>query len=136
MADAPSTVGGYNSFAFSLNDSSAYICTGAPEQHQPALWLYNVNTDSWTQKNNLPFDLSWGPCSMVIGGNAYVLNGWDENWLYNPSSDTWTPKAFFTSRMLGVSFVIGNKGYFGLGAGAQYVHVNKLYDTDWWEFSP
>ena len=135
-ADAPSGVGGYNSFAFSLDDSTAYICTGAPEEHQPALWLYNANKDNWTQKNNLPFDLSWGPCSMVIGANAYVLNGWDQNWLYNPSSDTWTQKAFFTSRMLGVSFVIGNKGYFGLGAGAQFAHINYLYDQDWWEFSP
>jgi N-acetylneuraminic acid mutarotase len=135
-ADAPPSVRGHNSFVFSLNDSTVYICSGAPGQHQPALWLYNANTDSWTQKNNLPFDLSWGPSTMVIGANAYVLNGWDENWLYNPSSDEWTQKAFFTSRMFGVSFVIGNKGYFGLGAGVQFPHANHYINTDVWEFTP
>jgi N-acetylneuraminic acid mutarotase len=135
-ADAPAAAEGQFSIAFSLDDSTTYICSGSAGGSPPAMWLYNANTDSWTQKNNLPFDFSWGPCTMVIGTNAYVLNGWDQNWLYNPSSDTWTQKAFFTSRMLGVAFVIGNKGYFGLGSGLQLAHANHDINTDIWEFNP
>jgi N-acetylneuraminic acid mutarotase len=135
-ADAPTLIEGDFAIAFSLNDSTAYICSGASGGSHPALWLYNVITDQWAQKNNAPFDVDWGPCAMVIGANAYILNGWSENWLYNPSTDDWTQKAFFTSRALGVSFVIGNKGYFGLGSGVQFAHENHYITSDWWEFTP
>jgi N-acetylneuraminic acid mutarotase len=134
--DAPLSLGGIYPIAFSLDDSTTYVCSGPPGGSRTVLWIYNAHTDSWTQKNDLPFNFSWGTCTMVIGSNAYVINGWDQNWLYNPSSDSWTQKAFFTSRMLGVSFVIGNKGYFGLGSGIQLEHVNHYITTDWWQFNP
>jgi N-acetylneuraminic acid mutarotase len=135
-ADAPLNLGLGYFLAFSLDDSTTYVCAGAQDGPHPVLWLYNANADSWTQKNDLPFYFSFGPCTMAIGSNVYIINGWDQNWLYNSSSDSWTQKAFFTSRMLGVSFVIGNTGYFGLGAGVQYENANHYINTDWWEFTP
>jgi IPT/TIG domain/Kelch motif len=123
-------------YGFSLNDSTAYMGSGRQSDRQGNWWLYNANTDSWIQKNNLPFAINYGPSVMVIDGNGYLINGWNENWLYNPSTDQWIQKAFFTDRGFGASFVIGSKGYFGLGAGVQLPHENHYINSDFWEFTP
>ncbi|HLY71569.1 MAG TPA: hypothetical protein VKR53_17660, partial [Puia sp.] len=94
------------------------------------LWEYNTVTDVWTQKNNFPGETAVQANAMDINNTGYLLSG-GENWKYNQASDSWTQLPFFTQRLAGSAFAIGNYGYFGLGYG-----FPGPMNTDLWQFTP
>jgi hypothetical protein len=66
--------------------------------------------------------------------NVYQANGWQNLCGFNIDiTDAWKKKASFagTSRVLGVGFSIGDKGYFGTGYG---INDNSLW-KDFWEYN-
>lgn len=67
---------------------------------------------------------------VVINNKGYLMGA--ENWQYNDVTDSWTQKAFFGPRTWGAVFSIGNKGYYGTGAGLPGI----LFDNDFWEYTP
>ncbi len=109
------------------------------------VWAYNPTTDSWTQKNNLPFGPLGSAASSTVNDKIYFGIGLDSNqnqqniwWMYNPLTDTWTQKASFpgTSRLHGVSFKSKDRIFFGLGITTSYTLFADLWlyqiSTDTW----
>lgn len=92
-------------------------------------WQYDPANDTWTKKQNMPwgFDYLKG---VVINNKGYLMG--TENWQYDDVTDSWTQKAFFGPRTWGAVFSIGNKGYYGTGAGLPGI----LFDNDFWEYTP
>jgi IPT/TIG domain len=95
------------------------------------LFQYDPASDTWTQAQSRPGSMMVQPSVMVINGNGYILGGGEENWMYQSSTGSWTQIPFFTERVGGASFVIGNTGYFGNGAG-----ISQTALTDLWQFTP
>jgi hypothetical protein len=101
-------------------------------------WSYNPATDTWTQKNNLPFGALGGAISYSINDRIYFGIGLDQNqvqqniwWMYDPASDTWTQKADFAggARLHGVAFRSKERFFFGLG-----ITQNSLLCSDLWVY--
>lgn len=98
-------------------------------------WQYNPLTDTWIQKANLPQPIG-GAAGFEINGKGYIVAGWVNGvnsngvYEYDPVADTWTTKNNFggAPRYSTCSFVLGNKGYVGLG-------YNPLL-SDLWEYDP
>jgi N-acetylneuraminic acid mutarotase len=128
--------GVYFATAFAVNGKGYVTCgkVGASNYSQE-LWMYNPQTDSWTQKANFPPGVRYGQASFVLNGKAYVGCGTDENWFthdfweYNPTSDFWVQKADFpgSSRGFLSAFALGTKGYMGMGTDGGYC-------ADWFEY--
>lgn len=122
----------YDGAAFSIGDYGYIV--GGQGTYNYEVWAYHASTDTWIQKNNLSQsrkDAGW----FVISQKAYVVAGIVNNAVsnscieYNPITDTWTNKASIPIGVYfaGISFNIGNKGYFGFG------------DSGWnrfWEYDP
>ncbi len=125
-------VGGYNYFIEKI---------GPPVQYKAAyykdVWQYDVLSDTWTKKNDLPIDsASFQKCIFMNIGNRGFLMVTDKMWEYNEPNDTWILKQnlpFTTSNWDGRSFVrSGNYGMFS-EATKGYVHSGDLiweYDTE------
>ena len=85
-----------------------------------AVEAYNVATDTWTRKRDLPIGLAFANSAGVIRGKIYVAGGRKEGsmwstyavFVYDPARDTWTRLAGMPVRgAQGVSGVIGGKLY-------------------------
>jgi hypothetical protein len=85
-----------------------------------AVEAYNVATDTWTRKRDLPMGLAYANGAGVIRGKIYVAGGRKEGsmWItyavfvYDPARDTWTRLAGMPARgTYGVAGVIGGKLY-------------------------
>lgn len=94
------------------------------------LWEYDPATNLWIQRADFPGTARIGAFAFVIDGRAYVGTGNDfsgtgfkrDVYEYNPANNTWTAKADFPEDFnagagitSGVSFVVNNLGYVGLG---------------------
>ncbi len=139
------------------------------------IWSYEPTTDSWTQKNDFPFDLpaeaavtangkgyvitysgslyqytpgtdTWeystscpvpgvNIVAFALGSDIFILKGGSKDfWKYSLSQEQWTQQKDFPGegRLDAVSFVVGDKGYIGLGfsgPGAPPIHKD-LYRYD------
>ncbi len=116
---------------FAIN-GKGYVCGQTDvSTNKMECWQYDPSTDTWAQKGDYPgapFVLATG---LTIGNKGYIIGGGEECWEYNPTTDAWTQKAFFTVRIGGAAFAIGNNGYFGTGST-----TGGYYTTDLWEFMP
>jgi N-acetylneuraminic acid mutarotase len=113
---------------FSLNNKGYVIGQpGVSTTYQ--CWQYDPATDTWTQKSNYPGTQFILATAYTIGSKGYVMGGGGECWEYDDTTDTWTQKVFFTNRIAGAGFSIGNYGYFGTGS-------NNGYYSDFWKFAP
>ena len=81
---------------------------------------YNVATNTWSRKRDLPSGLTNFNGAGVIGGKIYVAGGQNRNggwsgyslFVYDPARETWTRRAGMPVRGAnGVVGVIGNKLY-------------------------
>jgi N-acetylneuraminic acid mutarotase len=98
-------------------------------------WQYNPVSDTWVQKANLPQPIG-GAAGFAINGKGYLVAGWVNGvnsngvYEYDPVADTWTTKNNFggAPRYSTCNFVLGNKGYVGLG------YIPLL--SDFWEYDP
>jgi N-acetylneuraminic acid mutarotase len=130
----------WGSFGFSIGQYG-FIGGGFNVSTLNDLWQYDPTNNSWTQKNNMPFNIRTAS-SFVINNKAYVVGGIEnvgnivgQLWEYDPVNDSWTAKASYPgSPVYGAAgFAIGSKGYFGLGNAGS---ANGPYKSDFYEYDP
>lgn len=108
-----------------------YIGTGITNetvQRVKDFWSYDATTKIWTQIAEFGGTGRNNAVAFVVGGKAYVGTGYDNNttaadggykkdfWQYDPATNKWTAVADYPgTRMYSTAFVVGDKGYVGLG---------------------
>lgn len=134
--------GGERGFAkgFVINNR-AYVgggsSFGGSTHNNFEFWEYDAISDKWTQKKNLPVKTSY-LVGFSLGNFGYLIGGIDtvtledQVWKYDPTSDVWIQQQNFpgASRAYSVAFTIGNKAYYGLGAGAGLSYCNDIWEYD------
>ena len=112
--------------AVTLSDKGYVGISGpgpSPGQHW---WQYDPLTDKWAQRHNFPGTARYGCGVFALADKIYVGGGTTglgsgqapllDWWEYDAAGDKWSsaaPQA--DQRMLGVSFALGDFGYWGLG---------------------
>ncbi|MDO9153456.1 MAG: hypothetical protein Q7U47_07085 [Paludibacter sp.] len=103
-------------------------------------WMYDPQTDSWTQKANFPSNYTDACGSFVVNNTIYVTSGMDgasfgnEVWKYDPAQGelgTWIKLTNFSgqARAGGIAGTNNNHIYFGTG-------YRTFMEKDWWEYFP
>lgn len=126
-----------------------YLCGGVDtaEVIHKDLWAYNPQSDSWTQKADLPGPARRDAISFVVDNFAYVGSGMDsisgpsgttlkDFWRYEPSTNTWAAIADFPGAggegiYFATGFSVGGKGYLCGGKMG-----STLYSSQLWEYKP
>lgn len=126
-----------------------YLCGGVDtaEVIHKDLWAYNPQSDSWTQKADLPGPARRDAISFAIDNFAYVGSGMDsisgpsgttlkDFWRYEPSTNTWAAIADFPGAggegiYFATGFSVGGKGYLCGGKMGP-----NLYSSQLWEYKP
>lgn len=141
-------VGTWGGSAFVLNGKAYYTLgntngsTSSPSNSR-AVYEYVPATDTWLQKNNVPFSARFraivlqldtdldGETDKVMVGCGSVKFGTYLNdlWEYLPTTDTWIRKGDHPDSGIGIYFDIRNKSYVGLGTGGST--SNLLYEYDY-----
>lgn len=129
--------------------TTGYLCGGldTAEVIHKDLWSYNPQTDSWSQKADLPGPGRRDAVSFVIGNYAFVGAGMDsvsgptgttlkDFWRYNPTTNSWAAVADFPGAggqgiYFATGFSVGGKGYLCGGKTGPSTYSNQL-----WEFKP
>jgi N-acetylneuraminic acid mutarotase len=98
---------------------------------------YNVATNTWTTKKDMPAARMWMNGAGVIGGKIYVTGGLTGRhqrsasvFVYDPASDTWTRKRDMPAA--------GYNGVTGVIGGELYVVTFSGYDVvpDFFRYNP
>ena len=128
---------------------TGYLCGGldTAEVIHKDLWAYNPQTDSWSQKADLPGPGRRDAVSFVIGNYGFVGAGMDsvsgptgttlkDFWRYNPATNSWASVADFPGAggqgiYFATGFSVGGKGYLCGGKTGPNTYSNQL-----WEFKP
>jgi N-acetylneuraminic acid mutarotase len=83
---------------YSVGNNFGYVFGGIDSQgvYQNDLWMYDMNTNAWQQKNSLPGPGRMGACSWTTTSGCFIGIGRKNNtttlndlWLYNCQLDTW-----------------------------------------------
>ncbi len=123
--------------SFTLNGKVYFGGGGA----QSDLWVYNPDSNLWTQKNDLPNSSSGRgfAIAFTIGNHAYIGTGsndgftklYSDLWMYNSDSDTWMQKADYPAggRDAMACFVLNGKAYVGGGTDNNLVY-GEFYEYD------
>ncbi len=115
----------YNAAGFSIGNNG-FIGTGLGSSNFSDFYEYNVPTNTWTQIPNLPSTgrysstgFSFKGKGYVVGGvnnSSFYMNSYSETWQYDTLTYAWTQKSNYPLQVYcASSFVIGGKGYVGLG---------------------
>jgi len=98
-------------------------------------WEWDQNTNTWSQKANIPGTGRNEATGFSVGGYGYLGTGYmpspvSDFYQYNPATNTWTTIAPFGGgvRVESVSFSIGNSGYLGTGWDG------ISFRNDFWEY--
>jgi len=123
-----------NANGFTIGNKAYVLC------HSNQIWEYSPDIDTWVQKSNTPFTSSL-PIGVGIGSYGYVYSdSGNQFWRYDPIADTWARKSDLPGlyRLFPVSFVIGNKAYFG--GGECYILTGTgstiLFDGGFFSYDP
>jgi N-acetylneuraminic acid mutarotase len=135
-----------NHHAVAVIDSTLYVTGGSSGRTLtlggalPTLYAYDVATDRWTRKADMPAP-RWGHGAAVVGGKLYVVGGIGGNedgpvLEYDPQSDHWARRAALPTPRDHLSVLtVGNKLY-AIGGRRQGENVAavEVYDpaTDRW----
>lgn len=129
---------------FSLNGSIYLLYSDLTKPTQKLFQSYNPNTRVWTTRAPYPGSPRQQGVSLSIGnkgyygmgftsvnGKASMLSDW---WEYDATTNVWTRKKDIVpaARWRAASFVVGNKGYVGLGG----TYDKTALLPEWWEYSP
>jgi hypothetical protein len=129
-----------NVFAFTIG-SKGYI---GRSSYAGSFYEYDIPTNTWTQKANLPVERS-NVSTFAVGNKGYMIGGsYSQNgttyyssdtWEYDPANDSWQQKADFSwlAYKGATGFSIGNKGYLVNGempATYPIVYLNTLLEFD------
>lgn len=141
-----------NAISFSL-DQKLFVGLGDNSTDEGTLsyqpnkefWQYDLkdSTPYWEQLENLPSNFqdrafarifTIGPKAYIVGGAAENIRGINEIWEFDstlPPDSQWLllGETGAGPRALGATFIIENKGYYGLGINQQFSLVN-----DFWQF--
>ncbi len=130
---------------FFLNDK-IYVGGGHNGEGLFDFWEYDIATDVWLQKTDLPSTHTQRAC-VPLNGKGYFLGGYGKsvpvttpnpnaNYLetfleYDPVADTFTEKAPFPMKISGaVSMVYNGKIYAGIGNNFNNGPTNVFYEYD------
>ena len=115
------------------------------------LWEYDVATDKWTKRKDLPGAARANMAGFAVGGKGYVVFGSNgggsseadypersATYQYDPTTDNWTKQAnypgvprganFTNKEYNGVVLTIGGRPFVGGGTGSGF--------RDWYEYKP
>jgi N-acetylneuraminic acid mutarotase len=135
-------------------DNKAYVRTGliynTDYTESDEFWVWDKNTDIWTQKADFGVGVQSGGAAFAIGDKGYIIAGdstvpfagsfcLNDVWEYNTNTNIWTQKNDLPitgtgERAGGLAFAIAGKGYFGLGSDCS--GGNYPYVRDFWEYNP
>jgi N-acetylneuraminic acid mutarotase len=100
------------------------------------MWAYDPATDSWTQKNDFPFDLP-GVAAAATNEKGYVMTYFGSLYEYSPVTDTWKYLISFPGgyRPGITGFVLGGNVYFGTGNNV-VIDADDQFTTfnDFWKY--
>ncbi|MDX2001294.1 MAG: T9SS type A sorting domain-containing protein [Chitinophagales bacterium] len=106
-------------------------------------WEYDVATDSWTQKANVPGPNRREAFGFSIDGKGYLGAGavgfpgtfLGDFYEFDPIANTWTAKANLPGlpRWGAIGVAVNGKGYMGFGATGT---VGTPFLSDFWEYDP
>jgi N-acetylneuraminic acid mutarotase len=105
------------------------------------MWQFDPSNNIWTQKSNLPQAIRLGG-SFSLNGLGYTVCGVAANnvkipnvYAYDPVTNSWITKANYPGVPIfgGTSFVINNRGYYGIGNGGS---ATGPYYTAFYEYNP
>ena len=121
-------------------DNKIYIITGTTNWlssagHSQFVFEYDLQTQSWSQRNNFPGERRSGAAGFVINGKGYIGTGWGGDshtgltdfWEYDFQFNKWTYKNDFPgSKRSGVhAFIYNENGYFLMGG----------HTADFWKYN-
>ncbi|WP_422349772.1 Kelch repeat-containing protein [Flagellimonas sp.] len=125
-------------------DGKGYVYGGVDHGVEPFyddLWVYDPETDTWSEKAGFEIAGRAGAVGFSINGKGYIATGFRDQppllsdvWEYNPINDSWTQKTSLPQGMERYSsfgFSLKGKGYLGMGIDEE---DNLLKDI--WEFDP
>ncbi len=131
-------LGIYFATGFSI-DSKGYLCCGkiGPNFYSNQLWEYKPLNDSWTQRANFPGGVRYQLSSFVIGYEAFVGLGTDQDiyrkdlYRYSAGTNQWTACTDIPGPPRGgaASFSIGWRGFICTGTNGGML-------DDLWEYNP
>lgn len=107
-----------------------------------SMWEYNPESDSWTQKANLPGEARSGITSFTVQDKIYVGLGsrntsdmLKDFWQYDPATNAWTQKKDFagTGRRYVKAAVYNGNGYI---IGGEDVTDAAAYLAETWKYNP
>ena len=129
-------------FGFAIGNKG-YAGTGLdqPLNAMSDFYEYDAITNTWTQKANFIGSARFSSSAVVLNGKAYI--GLGDEWApgynrvsdiyeYNPVTESWAYETTYPAdgRRDPVSFVIGNKLYFGLGNDNSFIEQGDFYQYD------
>jgi N-acetylneuraminic acid mutarotase len=100
-------------------------------------WMYDPETDMWTQKADFPGHSTDACVSFTFQGNVYVGSGFDgkgfqrDFWKYNPNDNSWTELNGFPSASRAGATICTNGEHVYFGTGYRTFNM-----ADWWEYFP
>ncbi|MEX0360613.1 MAG: Kelch repeat-containing protein, partial [Allomuricauda sp.] len=125
-------------------DGKGYVYGGVDYGVEPFyddLWVYDPETDTWSEKAGFEIAGRAGAVGFSINGKGYIATGFRDQppllsdvWEYNPINDSWTQKTSLPQGMERYSsfgFSLDGKGYLGMGRDGN----DNIFD-DLWEFDP
>ena len=119
--------------AFVAVDGKVFVGTGGASGNLNDWWEYDITSQIWTQKTNIP-QTRHHPYQFVIDGDVYVGNGHRNTWYkYKPSVNSWTAIATLGTRVAGAQFSYNGKGYALSGADNNH---NSFNTGEFWEYDP
>ena len=104
-------------------------------------WEYDIDTDTWTEKEDFPSTVRHHPYFFGIGDFVYVGFGhhgsdiFNDFYRYDPATDEWTEVASLPEqgRVAGTQFAYDGKGYILSGQGETH---SNLPTGEFWEYDP
>jgi N-acetylneuraminic acid mutarotase len=130
-------------FGFSIN-GKAYVGGGYNNVggYNPLIefWEYDLESDEWIRKNDLPSNGFIGSTSFVIDGKAYLTEMVYQTqttrlWCYDPETDSWENKSPIpnSNKRLASGFTINGLGYVACGSSG-FFYTDPVNDL--WEYNP
>lgn len=139
----------YRAFAVAdtVNKKIYYGCgDDGASNYLSDFWVYDIGTDTWTQKTSFPGGQRAGECGFFLNGYIYwgtgngndgVYEATHDWWKYDPTSDTWTQVTGLprnAERRHATTFTFSGQGYVALGDSSSPSGSGFL--TDLWMYDP
>jgi N-acetylneuraminic acid mutarotase len=92
-------------------------------------WEYDLVTDQWVQKNNLPFDVdnSYGAAAFSDNNTAAILVHLNDVWQYDPVDDAWVTTTNFPGASQYAPSGFSKDGEIYVFGGGIYEYNSDMY---------